>query len=113
MYVTRLFARHFVTKDTGFDDLAMGAALICTLGYLVELIVAWAAFGVGKSDFAPSRSNAIGLAKVRCRCDIDHHRAFAEHSQQISVAIEATYFATITLVKASVVLLYMRIGMLA
>ncbi|KAF2102286.1 hypothetical protein NA57DRAFT_54204 [Rhizodiscina lignyota] len=91
VYFVRLSARYFIVKQIGIDDIMMGVAVAITCGYLAEIYIAWASYGLGKHGTELSLNQMVGILKM-------------------TLAIETTYYGIVNAIKASILLLYLRIA---
>lgn len=90
--VLRSVVRCFILRNFWWDDFTIIGAIVFTLAYLAEIIFL--------------RSHGLGL--VMSELTINDMIAFLK----ATLAVEVTYYMAVGLIKTSIVLLYLRFGML-
>lgn len=88
--IARSIIRCFVLRNFWWDDFTIVAAVIFTLGYLIEILVL--------------KSNGLGM--VQSELTAENMVNFLK----VTVVVEIIYYVAVALIKTSILLLYLRFG---
>ena len=84
---------------------------IFTIGYLAEIFIGWADFGLGKPGSTVTIMQIVQNLKVGYTTKALRHCS-SNHASQLALAVVLTYLTAIAAIKASIALLYLRFGRL-